>query len=514
MKLVKVCIVLSASALIVVSVWLIGLRPIRAESSVAEPRLAAATQFPFGDWQIETVDSAGLVGEYASLAVDGTGRPHISYLYGGTCDHPSCAVIDLRYAWHDGTSWHTQTVQSEGRVGIGTSLALDASGHPHIAYCYQPDGVSRCKELRYAWHDGSQWRFQIVDSDWAGLNPSLALDSEGYAHISYYAEFAHALRYAGQDASGWHIEFIVMFPEGKRGPLAVDKSGHPHIAYGDGYPTVLKHVWRDDAGWHTEPVDIPGGSYEINASLAIDGSDQPRISYIGSSGLRYAWRDGGNWHTEAVGPGILCSSLAVDQSGRPHIAFHYYKLNYAWHDGVSWQVDTVDLNWSTRDWISLGLDASGKAHIGYYVGADRSDLRYAYFRPLSFHKQATPSKDLLNNDLLTYTLTLAGPTGMNLALRDSLPSGVQYVTNTITSTLVPPAIYEPESKSVTWVGDLPSDLVHIRFQATPGITRTGSLSLIRPIVNTAWLTDTKRGTSVSASAIVNGWRVYLPLALR
>jgi hypothetical protein len=35
-----------------------------------------------------------------------------------------------------------------------------------------------------------------------------------------------------------------------------------------------------------------------------------------------------------------------------------------------------------------------------------------------------------------------------------------------------------------------------------------------PIVNTAWLTDTDSGFSVSATAIVNGWRAYLPLTVR
>jgi len=181
-------------------------------------------------------------------------------------------------------------------------------------------------------------------------------------------------------------------------------------------------------------------------------------------------------------------------------------LNRAWLQRHSSHLATGRL----RPWMVRGTWET-IPHLQYMVQATHISAICTGVRVTTL-----PAKSLTCDmrGMLTYTLTLAGPTGMNIALRDSLPSGVQYVTNTITSTLVPPAIYEPESKSVTWVGDLPSDLVHIRFQATPGITRTGSLSLIRPIVNTAWLTDTKRGTSVSASAIVNGWRVYLPLALR
>jgi hypothetical protein len=54
----------------------------------------------------------------------------------------------------------------------------------------------------------------------------------------------------------------------------------------------------------------------------------------------------------------------------------------------------------------------------------------------------------------------------------------------------------------------------VRFQVTPGVTGTGSLSLSLPIVNTAWLTDTHSGWSISATTIVNGRRVYLPLMMR
>jgi hypothetical protein len=66
-----------------------------------------------------------------------------------------------------------------------------------------------------------------------------------------------------------------------------------------------------------------------------------------------------------------------------------------------------------------------------------------------------------------------------------------------------------------WQGTTPTDTAQvIRFQVTAGITGTGSLSLSLPIVNTAWLTDTESGWSVSATVIVNGYYLYLPLILR
>ena len=54
----------------------------------------------------------------------------------------------------------------------------------------------------------------------------------------------------------------------------------------------------------------------------------------------------------------------------------------------------------------------------------------------------------------------------------------------------------------------------VRFQVTPGVTGTGSLSLSLPIVNIAWLMATESGWRISSVAIVNGWHAYLPLVLK
>jgi hypothetical protein len=142
--------------------------------------------------------------------------------------------------------------------------------------------------------------------------------------------------------------------------------------------------------------------------------------------------------------------------------------------------------------------------------------------PFTLRKQATPTDGLRNNDTLTYTLTLFGP-DLSVRLWDPLPPSVRYVSGSITDTIgsisgtlaLPAAVYSPTAHAILWEGTLLTDTVDvIRFQVTPGITGTGSLSLSLPIVNTAWLTATESGRSVSATVIVNGWRLYLPLTLR
>jgi len=484
-----------------------------------------------GNWHIETVDSEGRVGQYTSLALGKAGRPHISYHAPGPRSPPPPTNGYLKYAWYDGATWQIETVESEG--GAYTSLVLDGPGRPHISYHEYLHG-----DLKYAWHDGTDWHIKTADSEgivgsegWVGWHTSLALDGLGRPHISYHAlspppplqstvvhrpHSSHSsshlrgeLKYAWHDGTEWHMETVDS--EGYGGgytSLALDGSDRSHISYYDETNDALKYAWHDGTVWHIEVIDSGGGVY---TSLALDRSDQPHISYYDDTtrALKYAWRDGTGWQIETVdSEGGAYTSLALDGSDRPHISYHGDKvLKYAWRGGTDWHIETVD---SKGRHTSLALDESDQPYISYYDDTN-DDLKYARLMPSPLlHKQATPSDGLRNNDTLTYTLTLSGP-GLSVRLWDPLPANVHYITASIT----PPAVYSPTVRAIVWQGTLPTDTVQVvRFQVTPGITGTGALSLSQPIVNTAWLTDTYSGFGVSATVIVNGQRIYLPLVLR
>ncbi len=447
------------------------------------------------NWQIETVDSDGWC---TSLALDGAGRPHISYQ----------GNVNLKYAWHDGVNWQIETVDSNGGVGWDTSLALDGTGYPHISYYDWAND-----DLKYAWHDGMVWHIETIDSEgMVGRYTSLALDETGYPHISYQGKGSN-LKYAWYDGMVWHIETVdseIMM--GRYTSLALDGTGYPHISYYDGYPNNdLKYAWYDGVNWQIETVDSEERVGE-DSSLALDAAGYPHIGYRDSTNhnLKYARYDGVNWQIETVdGEGSVgtYNSLALDGTGYPHISYFDWDnddLKYAWYDGMVWHIETLDSEGWEGMYTSLALDGAGYPHISYY-NSSNGDLRYARQFPLSLDKQVTLSDSLNGIDALThtltYTLTLFGP-GRNVRLQDPLPDQIHYVPDSITSTLTPLPAYDPTRNAVVWEGTLLTDTAQtLRFRVTPEITSTRFLSAPLSISNVAWMDELDYGWRVLDTAV-------------
>lgn len=326
-------------------------------------------------WQVETVDQGGgSVGEYNSLALDAAGHPHVSYWDRGNWT--------LKYAHYDGMAWISETVDSAGYiVSSATSLALDAAGHPHIAYCASWCCDS-CAELRYAWHDGSDWVTETVDSgSYVGRDASLALDADDRPHIAYggYGD----LRYTYFDGLGW-ISTTVDAGGGEFWPgqtsLVLDASGRPHIAYWNEFD--LRYAYDDGTGWQLQTVAPMNEG--VGISLALDAADRPHIVYQSGGApygawLWYAYDDGLGWSTEMIqSQQASWGSLALDAASRPHIAYSCAVLSYAFREGSTWITETVDSGGGA--YTALALDAQNRPHVSYVGYGNALGLRYAWWQ--------------------------------------------------------------------------------------------------------------------------------------
>ena len=248
-------------------------------------------------------------------------------------------------------TWDIQTVDDIDVMS--TSLALDSNGYPHISYT-----TGGLRSLHYARWTGTQWVKEMVD-DVPAIVTSLALDGNDLPHIGYttFALGDDSLHYARWTGTAWAIETVDDIAVISNS-LALDSNDRPHISYASGGADSLHYARWTGTEWAKETVD----AIEVIAtSIALDSSDRPHISYatadfLGS--LHYARWTGAAWAKETVDPADVWEcSLALDSNNRPHIsyfvgsglfsalgppAFDYTgMLKYAHWTGSAWDVQTL-----------------------------------------------------------------------------------------------------------------------------------------------------------------------------
>ena len=289
-----------------------------------------------GTWNTEKVGpSAGTFS--TSVAISPGGNPSVSFgdgLYFG----------NLMFASGNAGSWEGSVVAHGSMADAGqfSSLAFDRQGVPHIAY---NDGQI-FGSLYYASLNGTtgEWAFSLIDDDGAytgdaGYSSSLKIDAGGHPHVAYISDDPWGLRYAtSQDGTNWtvtkldelgHMDY---FSRTYTGPsLAFDSRGYPHISYYNQTTTDeaqgLMYLSWNGTGWDREIVAM-SANRDFTTSLAIDSRDVPHIAYsdVANGALIYATRSpSGEWSTQTVVLGthlIRMPFLALSPAGSPGIAYY------------------------------------------------------------------------------------------------------------------------------------------------------------------------------------------------
>jgi hypothetical protein len=218
-----------------------------------------------------------------AFAIDGSGNPHVVFPASGQENK-----IVYGVSTDNGQTWDIKEVDT----GASCSIKLDSNGVPHIAYHTSSyEGAVSPAGLKYAkWNPtAGQWdKVSIDNSEYAGLYPSLALDSKNNPYIAYtYYDNAGvgAVRVAKPDDKGnWgyvSVKNVEGYPS-----LYLDRSGYPALAFRDYSNNQVEFVRWTGTEWLST---VAGSDPSTNPSLGFDLNGRPHVVYSVSDGqIKYA----------------------------------------------------------------------------------------------------------------------------------------------------------------------------------------------------------------------------------
>lgn len=314
------------------------------------------------EWQKTVIAMGDSYGYGASLAMDDNDIPHVAY--GDSTYSPETgSYYEIMYGVLTGETWEFETVAPGDSY---TSLAVEGNGTPHISFVGRTimdsselgSSASYSDILCYGVKNEDSWNITSVDNANGEFRQNtIALDSDNTPHICYlnydYYDSEYQLKYAVDVNGSWDIQTIVSDIRAEACDLAIDETGIPHIALAksidyledkslkpsDSGNYELAYATLIDDEWVMESVDTIGYFRGGKISIELDSDNNPHITYSTNSGdlrkssietgeteLKYAYYDGSSWHTTVLQPGNmsgfgLYSSLVLDSSSIPHVAY-------------------------------------------------------------------------------------------------------------------------------------------------------------------------------------------------
>jgi len=202
-----------------------------------------------GTWEIQGEEGCSLGSEsgmYSSIALDNDGQVHIS--------HPGCDTENycVRHVT-DESGWHGECVPNTQDRSLGTSIAVDDANTIGVAFyrLHQEAKSDFWFSINIAMKANGEWTTTEIEpiATYLGNVVSdrfLALDDASHAHIAYTGlddEDNPVLKYATNASGEWITEVVDPSPNSGIGAsIAVDSDGYVHISYYDNGNSSLKYA--------------------------------------------------------------------------------------------------------------------------------------------------------------------------------------------------------------------------------------------------------------------------------
>lgn len=222
------------------------------------------------------------------------------------------------------------------------------------------------------------WDIEVVNDDDRGEGAvALALDEDGDPHVVYFAD--GDLMHSGFDGRGWSRETIAAGSASDRvGTLdyAIDRGDAGRVSFYDEEAEILRYAVFNGRFWDVSTVDDGNGEVAGQQnSLAIEDSGRPHIAYFGQGGAKYVASSRTGWRGTWVQPDLGVTKFGyggisndVASDGTPHVTYYNSRnneLEYARWNGRSWVHEEIDSGTIAGVYVDMVLDEDDNAHLVY-----------------------------------------------------------------------------------------------------------------------------------------------------
>jgi len=310
-------------------------------------------------WLEESVDD-GVEPFFMSLTIDSQDNLHVAY---ANCFSPF-TDCELRYGTNvsSTSSWDISSLPKNGATNFGfyTSLVLDETDVPHIAFVDRSGCSNNNCSINYMSLNGTAWERFIVDDDRTEVPSDLQIH---HGHN-------------GTTSVTWFDDWV------PGGPLVLSTLFGSQWSYQN---LVLSETQSGDLVF----FPFHDSAYDLNANLHLSHYNQT------SRDLEYTFIDNDSTTTtvvDAMGDVGRENTILIDSFNNPHIVYHdttNSALKVASLIDSAWIVSVVD-NSSTFESSSAFLDENNFLHIIYYDSTNHHPMHAK--KQLQTSMQLNPSE--------------------------------------------------------------------------------------------------------------------------
>ena len=275
-----------------------------------------------------------------------------------------------------------------GSVDNQSSIAIDSNGYMHISY-----RDSTNKTLMYATDKSGSWVTTTVDSTSnSGTQSKIALDSNDNVHIVHFSWPNWNLRYTSNSSGSWVSTILDSGYSGHSPSIVIDSNDNIHIshvwlssAYKMRYGTNSSGSWIFTSVSNFTTLHYPS-AFSATTSMVLDSNEIPHITYTchgpTDRDLCYTTNASGSWvwqTLETSGNIGYDNSISIDSNNYLHISYYDQTngdLRYATNKSGSWVYTSIDQTGDVGQDTSIGIDSDDNVHISYYDETNRN-LKYA-----------------------------------------------------------------------------------------------------------------------------------------